>query len=37
MAITHDLVVNTHYFNRDPGALLAYRAKVARLIERAAQ
>ncbi|NOZ21137.1 MAG: DUF4091 domain-containing protein [Planctomycetes bacterium] len=35
LAITPDLLVDTHYFNRDPQALLDYRAKVARLIEKA--
>jgi hypothetical protein len=35
LKITTDLLVNTHYFNRDPNAIFEYRAKLARLIEAA--
>jgi hypothetical protein len=35
LKITPDLFVNTHYFTRDPNALLDYRARVAKLIEAA--
>jgi hypothetical protein len=35
LKITPDLLVNTHYFNRDPNAILEYRARLARLIEAA--
>jgi hypothetical protein len=35
LKITPDLVVNTHYFTRDPNAILDYRARIAKLIETA--
>jgi len=35
LSVTPDLLVDTHYFNRNPDALLAYRARVAELIEKA--
>ncbi len=35
LKITPDLLVDTHYFNRNPNALFDYRARVAALIETA--
>ncbi|MBM4045377.1 MAG: DUF4091 domain-containing protein, partial [Planctomycetes bacterium] len=37
LKIAPALLVNTHYFNRDPNAILDYRAKLARLIEASSE